>query len=209
MTVLQRTEEDRVLRALLTRGDRTVRDLVAECGITATAVRHHLQRLMARGLVARREERSGARGRPRYVYYVPSDVRSELASNFADLAVALWEELDECEDRGFATRLLRQVGDRLGRVYARFVGRGTLGERVRRLAELLRRRGVVAEASETEQGPVLRLLACPYARLAEGDRKVCGIERRILTEALGARVLLQQCRLDGRDCCEFRVVEAG
>lgn len=201
-------DEDRVLRALLTRGNQTVQELAEQCGITATAVRHHLQGLMARGMVARREERSGQRGRPKFVYYVPPEVQAELASNFADLAVAIWQELDACEDRSFATRLLRAAGDRLGRFYAAVVGQGPLATRLKRLADLLRRRGVMAETVETENGLALRLLTCPYQRLAEGDRKVCGIEKRVFTEALGTRVLLQQCRLDGHECCEFRAAEA-
>ncbi len=198
-------DEDRVFRALLGGGPQTVRDLVRECQVTATAVRHHLQKLMAQGLVERRECHRGGRGRPSYVYYVPDSVRSELGNNFSDLAVAMWEELDQCQDRGFAMRVLRQVGDRLGRFYGALLGNGSLKDRVQRLAGLLRQRGVAAEAGEAGDAAVLRLLHCPYQRLAEGDRKVCGIEHRMLTAALGGRVRLQKCRLDGHPCCEFRI----
>ncbi len=198
-------EEDLVLQVLLSEGPKTVQELTEACAITATAVRHHLNRLMARGLVQRRQERHG-RGRPRYVYFVPSEVRSELGNNFTDLAIALWNEIDAHADRPLAIRLLKQVGDRLGRFYRSMVSAATLQERLRRLVGLFRRRGIVADmVAEPDGRLTLRLISCPYQQLAEGDRKVCGIERRLLATALDASVRLTQCRLDGAPCCEFQV----
>jgi len=200
-------DEDLVLQTLLSEGPKTVQELTQRCSITATAVRHHLNRLMARGLVKRRAQRHG-RGRPRHVYFVPDEVRSELGNNFTDLAIALWNELDAHADRPLAIRLLKQVGDRLGRSYRALIEAASVRERLARLVGLFRRRGLVAEvAPAAEQGLVLRLISCPYQQLAEGDRKVCGIERRVLTTALDAEVRLSRCRLDGEPCCEFLVRE--
>ncbi len=200
-------EEDLVLQVLLAEGPKTVQELTEACSITATAVRHHLNRLMARGLVERRQQRYG-RGRPRHVYFVPSDVRSELGNNFTDLAIALWNEIDAQADRPLAIRLLKQVGDRLGRTYRALVSGRSLAERLGRLVALFRRRGILAEmATSTDGSLALRLLSCPYQQLADGDRKVCGIERRVLSTALDANVRLTQCRLNGARCCEFEVRE--
>jgi predicted ArsR family transcriptional regulator len=206
MAAVRGVESDRILKALLVGRGKSVKELASECGLTATGIRHHLSRLMAEGLVRRRGAKGG-RGRPRFIYFVPTEVQHRLGNNFADLAVAMWEELGACQDRAFATKLLRQAGDRLGRWYRELLPGTTAAVRAEGLAQLLRQRGVLGEVEHRPAVAVLRLMQCPYQRLAEGDRRVCGIERRMLTAALEANVRLTRCRLDGEPCCEYEVRE--
>src|SRR5579875_2235077 len=83
-------------RALLDRirreGPLTVAELADRLGVTATAVRNRLARLVEAGLVERRAEAAG-RGRPRHVYLASDQALRRLGQNYADLAVVLWDEL--------------------------------------------------------------------------------------------------------------------
>src|SRR5688572_32905292 len=70
----------------------TIADLVEYTGVTATAVRQRLTRLMEKGWVARQSEAAG-RGRPVHRYSLtPAGVRSG-GTNYDKLAQVLWEEI--------------------------------------------------------------------------------------------------------------------
>ena len=70
----------------------TVLDLVDFTGVTATAVRQRLTRLMEQGLVAREAESAG-RGRPTHRYSLtPAGIRSG-GNNYGPLVQVLWDEI--------------------------------------------------------------------------------------------------------------------
>ncbi len=51
--------------------------------------------------------------------------------------------------------------------------------------------------------PVLKQHSCPYYDLAEVDRAVCAMERKMFEKVLGRGLRLSQCRLDGHRSCDF------
>ena len=51
--------------------------------------------------------------------------------------------------------------------------------------------------------PVLRQHSCPYYELAEADRGICALERKMFEKVLGRSLRLSQCRLDGDRFCDF------
>ena len=61
-----------------------------------------------------------------------------------------------------------------------------------------------------EVDPQLKAVTCPYPDLADRDRTICAMERQLLTQLLGTRLMQRECRLDGDACCSFEpeVVEA-
>ena len=67
MSGLTETSDKALLDYLRRHGDARISDLVAETGVTATAVRQRIQRLMADGLIERTAETMG-RGRPNHRY---------------------------------------------------------------------------------------------------------------------------------------------
>jgi predicted ArsR family transcriptional regulator len=73
------------------------------------------------------------------------------------------------------------------------------------LSKSLRERGYDVELGLSDSLPILRENNCPYQELAEEDRGICGLEREVFQEALGAEVKLTQCCLDGHHCCEFEI----
>src|SRR5690349_2998140 len=84
---------DRDLLDLIRReGPVSVAQLTARLGVTPTAIRNRLQRLVGSGMVERRAEHGG-RGRPRHTYQASIEAHKRLGQNYADLAVVLWDEL--------------------------------------------------------------------------------------------------------------------
>ncbi|WP_169974406.1 helix-turn-helix transcriptional regulator [Tautonia rosea] len=196
---------DRPLLDLIRRrGPLTVAEMATELGVTATAVRNRLIRLCGAGLVERRAEHVG-RGRPRHVYQASVEAHRRLGQNYADLAVALWEELmRNVEDRKLRRMLFTRITDRLADLYRNEVrGRGWQ-ERLEQLGTVLHGRGIETEVAQRGDAmPVLELHSCPYFELAEADRDICALERKMFEKVLGHGLRLSQCRLDGHRSCDF------
>jgi predicted ArsR family transcriptional regulator len=180
----------------------TISELVCEMEVTATAVRQRLLRLMDSGLIQRHSERIG-RGRPNHRYSLTEKGERSAGTNFADMAMVLWEEVKAVEDPEVRRGLLKRIADRMVARYRDRVPGDTLGERMTALANLMEERGVPFSVDHSGQLPVLSALACPYPELARLDRGVCTMEKLMLSEILGSNVRLSECRLDGAACCTF------
>jgi predicted ArsR family transcriptional regulator len=180
----------------------TISSLVREMGVTATAVRQRLQRLMADGLIERRTERK-TRGRPNHRYSLTEKGERSAGTNFADMAVVLWEEIKSVPDPEARRGLLKRIADRLVERYRGDVSGDTLKDRMKSLSRLMAERDVPFEVKASPELPVLTALACPYPDLAKLDRSVCTMEKLMLSEILGENMRLSECRLDGANCCTF------
>jgi predicted ArsR family transcriptional regulator len=202
---------DRALLDLIRRqGPLTVVEMAAALGVTDTAVRNRLARLVGSRLVERRPEHRG-RGRPRHVYQVSVEAQKQLGQNYADLAVALWEELmSTVEDRRLRRLLFTRVTDRLADIYRSQVSGQEWEGRLVQLTGLLHDRGVEAEVAKDAGGGVsiLRQHSCPYYALAEADRAICALERKMFEKVLGRSLRLSKCRLDGDRVCDFQAKPA-
>ncbi len=193
-----------VVDFLRRQGASTVSDLVDFAGVTATAIRQRLNRLMEQGMVARQAEVVG-RGRPTHRYSLtPAGVQSG-GDNYEDLAGVLWSEIRAVKDPDVRHGLLQRIVDRLTKTYQDQVEGSELRERMESLVKLMQERDVPFEVTASQGGglPVLTALACPYPDLAELDRSICSMEKMLLSEILGERVRLSACRLDGESCCTF------
>lgn len=198
---------DRPLLDLIRRrGPLSVSELARELGVTATAVRVRLTRLLGSGLVER-ETLHGQRGRPRHTYRASAEAHRQLGQNYADLAVVLWGELmHTVDDPRLRRRIFARITERLAEHYRLQVrGEGWEGRLVQ-LGSVLHERGVEVEVAQPVDGagmPYLRQLSCPYFELAETDPAICALERKMFEKVLGRGLRLSQCRLDGHRSCDF------
>ncbi len=188
-----------------------VSDIEKLLGVTRTAVRQRLNRLMAEGVIERVAEKQ-PRGRPSHKYSLTLKGERLAGDNYVDLVEVLWEELREIKDTEVRRGLLKRLAERLALTYSGRLGAGALADKMRALCELMDEKEVPFEVDDTGQLPILTALACPYPGLAEHDRGVCAMERLMISEALGETMRLSECRLDGGNCCSFepasRVVSA-
>ncbi len=203
---------DRSLLDLIRRrGPLGVPEMSQAFGVTATAIRNRLSRLVASGLVETISESHG-RGRPRLQYQASAEAHRKLGQNYADLALALWEEMMHAvEDPKLRRRLFQRVTDRLAEHYRAQLSGDRWQGRLVQLGSLLHQRGIEAEVvylGDTTE-PALRQYSCPYFELAEVDESVCALERKMLEKVLGHSLRLSSCRLDGDRACQFEAKAGG
>lgn len=201
------TSDSNLLDLLRKSGALSVAQIGIQTGVTATAVRQRLTRLLACGDVERATERSG-RGRPLHLYRLTDQGRRKTGSNFSDLAMALWHEVREIKDVEVRRGLLSRLAKRLAESYSREIHGVTLVERMESLAKLFASKQIPFEVDRSGGLPVLRAIACPYPDLAEQDRTVCSMERMLFADLLGEGIKLTDCRLEGGNCCKFESSEA-
>jgi len=187
----------------LLRGDISlgIGDLATRLGVTATAVRQRLDRLMRVGLVERSTV-AKPRGRPAHAYRLTAAGRRLGGDNFRDLAMVLWREVRGIPDVSVRRGLLRRIAGGLADACRDRIDGDTPADRMAGLAALMNERNM---ACSVEHGdlPVLTTYSCPYPDLAEEDRSVCAAERLMIQELVGTAVRLSECRLDGAPCCRF------
>jgi predicted ArsR family transcriptional regulator len=203
---------DRSLLDLIRRhGPLTVVEMARRQGVTATAVRNRLTRLIGSGMVERKTEHGG-RGRPKHTYQASVEAHKRLGQNYADLAVVLWDEMMRTvEDRKLRRILFQRITARLAELYRTQVTGVGWESRLVQLGTVLHDRGIEAEVTGGEGGmmPVLKQHSCPYYELAEVDRAVCAMERKMFEKVLGQGLRISQCRLDGYRSCDFEAKPVG
>jgi DeoR family suf operon transcriptional repressor len=195
-------------------------------GVTATAIRQRLTRLMAEGLIERHihqplgvsgpleasedvqkasegQKTKNGRGRPSYDYRLTDRGRQSVGDNFHDLAEVLWQEIRDIQEPRVRVGLVKRVAERLAQRYSSQVDGEDVAERMRHLMRLMGEREVPVDVHESNGLPVLTMLACPYPKLAEQDRSICAVEKAMISEIVGQGMRLSECRLDGGGCCTF------
>lgn len=182
-------------------------DLAARLGVTATAVRQRLQRLMQSGLVERRTV-APRRGRPAHAYSLTDRGRQLGGDNFRDLALVLWREIRGVSDVSVRRGLVNRIGAALANECRDQVAGSSPTERLHSLATILGDRDIHCTVEEGT-APALINYSCPYPELAEQDRGICAAERHMLADLVNADVRLTDCRLDGGSCCRFQISDPG
>lgn len=225
---------DRELLLCLRSGKpKAIGDLTEQLGVTATAVRQRVERLLEVGLIAREKVVAG-RGRPTYHYILTPAGYRRAGADATELAEAMWAEIVAMADGDVREQLITAIASRLGRQFAAALrgdadgvavhdekkpscscqqigaDQDSFQERMQRLTAMLQTKEISAsliEPASQQDGvlPVLDIEACPYPSLtaAAGDRSMCRLEEQMLSEALGEDVHLSSCRMDGDSCCQF------
>jgi len=207
-SAIRQSADKPLLELLRCEGPLEIGDLTTALGVTATAVRQRLTRVVEAGLVAREQVANDRpqRGRPRFAYRLTAAGRETAGDNFRDLATVLWDEIRSIREPAIRRGLLGRIGKALAARCSDQVGGETPRQRLQSVAGLLQQRDISCQV-EFDAGsgslPVLVTHSCPYPELAEHDRGVCAAERLMLEDLVGVPVKLADCRLDGGDCCRF------
>jgi predicted ArsR family transcriptional regulator len=181
-----------VARLLLEQGPATASALGERLGISPTAVRRHLDALVADGLAVDREQRPLAgrrgRGRPAREFLLTDAGRAQFPHAYDDLAAAalrfLAERGGEDAVAAFAEHRVAVVEQRHGAGIAA----AAPGDRVAALAAALSSEGYAASASSLGAGGQLCQHHCPVAHVAAEFPQLCDAETRAFERLLGTHV---------------------
>ena len=198
--VLESRTRDRVLQAISEHGPITAGTLAEQLGLTAAAVRRHLDNLVELDLVTGREAVTGhrGRGRPARAYVVSEAGHQALESDYDHLATEALRFLAEEAGEGAVTRFVQQrVGELEQRYAAELAEAGE--DRQQRTAALVRaltRDGFAASARPVggaASGSALTGIQlcqghCPVQHAAREFPQFCDAETDAFSRLLGVHV---------------------
>jgi DeoR family suf operon transcriptional repressor len=200
----QLSENDQQMIALLRKApSMTVCELTESMGVTATAVRQRLNRLMALELVERSHAAEG-RGRPSHHYLLTDSGRRSSANNFGDLAVVLWQEVQKIPDAAIRRQIISGAVERLAEKYESETSGTTVEARMQSVVKLFADRHIEISLETSDGLPVIKVDGCPYPTLAQDNRDICDMEQELLSKVIGQPIDRCQCRQDGDECCTYQ-----
>jgi predicted ArsR family transcriptional regulator len=207
MTPPDRTT-DRLLHALKSGGPQVAAALADRLSITPSAIRQHLDRLLAQGLVAFEDRREGV-GRPRRYWHLTAEGQAGFPDRHAGLVLELLAAVPALfGNRGLQALIEARATASAARYGAALDG---LAEPAARLAELARLRaaeGFMAELVEGDGGDTLLVQNhCPIMAAAGACQALCHAELAMFGEVLGPGAKIQRVEhiAAGDRRCSYRV----
>ncbi|MFD8595780.1 helix-turn-helix transcriptional regulator [Kitasatospora sp. NPDC059646] len=226
LTEGHRATRERVARSILDHGPSSAADLASRLGLTAAAVRRHLDGLVAAGLVESREQRvygSRGRGRPAKVFALTDGGRDAFYQAYDQLAADALRWISEAAGGGEAgeqavaafarARLAKQ-----GRKYRGAVEQADAQQRAEALARALSADGYAATvrrvpaagaAPAAPAGAQLCQHHCPVAHIAEQFPQLCEAETEVFSQLLGTHVQRLATIAHGDGVCTTYVPASG
>jgi predicted ArsR family transcriptional regulator len=192
----------RIIGALRS-GEKTVRELKTEMGLTGNAIRLHLETLEREGWITLAGTRAGTR-KPHNIYRLtPQAYKMEFAGCeplLSDLLTALSSRLTE----GNLREVLVETGRQLALHNPLSAGKArTEEDRIKGAVHLLRTLGG-SPRIERHNGTVhIRSTSCPWAAVSMEHPEVCVIAEELLTQLIGLKVH-QVCERGDAPKCSFR-----
>jgi predicted ArsR family transcriptional regulator len=186
-----------VARLVLERGPQSAAALAGELGLSAAAIRRHLDALVADGTLVEREPRPSARrgrGRPARTYALTDAGRTAFPHAYDDLASTALRYLRQTGgDAAVAAFAEHRAAELAGRLTAAVDPAATVPERAAAVAAGLTGDGyasttAVVDGAGTAQGVQICQHHCPVAHVAAEFPQLCEAETRALEQVLGTYV---------------------
>lgn len=193
-----------ILQLIKHRGRATVEELARHLQVTPMAVRLHLVVLERDGLVNRGTLRHGP-GRPALVYTLTPRADDLFPKSYDVLANVLLAGLREKGGQAGVVEACQAAAEQLIATYrGRVAGKG-FDERVSEVGAILKELGCDTVWEKQDVGYLMKEYNCPYHRVAEKHREICGLDREMLRELLDADLEFAGSLLDHAVHCTYLV----
>jgi predicted ArsR family transcriptional regulator len=195
-----------ILEILRERGEATVDEMVSELktriqhNITAVTVRHHLDILRSDSLVtAPTVRRSGAPGRPQYVYALTDKALEVFPNNYQNLMSTLLTQMKSALPESQIVTIFEGVADQmvagahLPHLSSNHV---SMDEKLNYVVNYLNENGYNVNWEASPEGYILRNHNCPYHKVSDNHGELCNMDFRLIAGLIGiaprAMTLLSQ-----------------
>jgi len=201
---------DRLLQRLKAVGPQTAAMLADKLGVTAVAVRQHLDRLAEEGLVAP-EDRRETVGRPKRYWQLSAAGHGRFPDNHAGLTLEIIEAAAAVFGPDGLDKLIAHREAATRDAYARRLAYAPdLATKVASLAALREAEGYMAEWSAEPDGSFLLIENhCPICAAATRCQALCRSELAVFAAALGPAATIERSEhlVAGARRCAYRITE--
>jgi predicted ArsR family transcriptional regulator len=183
----------------------TLEELSTHLGITKTAAKEHILKVIDLGLLTYSDSK-GSVGRPKRRYLLSPEGHEAFPKQYSWLSNVLLELL--AEDLGDETvaRLMSDLGKKVaGSMKPQFEKVKTSAELLALITQTLNELGyrAVLKQSDVRKGAVLEATHCVYHSVAKQHPALCGFDISFLENASGMSVQMESCIAKGGSTCRF------
>lgn len=199
-----KSTRERILLTLLNNPKSTIHELAEAVGINAISVRHHLNSMLADGLVTSEEERHGV-GRPRLVYYLTDEGLERFPTRYFRLANRLLDQLKGTLPPEAIENLFATMARDLAEEHARQTRNLSFEEKLNFLKKLLAEEGFIVEWEKIGNDYHIREITCPYLQVGMEHPQVCLVDQTLISTVLSIPAQKISCVLSGDNHCTYVV----
>ena len=182
----------RLLHALKAAGPQSAAVIARRLGVTSPAIRQHLAKLQAEGLVAFEDQAAGV-GRPRRRWRLTEKGHGRFPDSHAGLALDLIQSVGRIFGEEGLDKLISAREQASLELYSARLGSGNLRRRLRRLAAIRSEEGYMAEVSAAPDGSfLLSENHCPICVAARACQGLCRSELALFRAVLGPGVEVER-----------------
>ncbi len=197
-----KSTRDRIMHTLLNNPRSTINELADAVGINSISVRHHLNSMLAEGLVGADEERHGV-GRPRLVYYLTETGVERFPTRYYRFANRLLDQVKETLPADTVKRLFTTMARELAEEHAPDAEKMPLDARLALLKNLLAEEGFVVEWEIEDDEVRINEITCPYFHVGQAHPEVCAVDQTLISTVLAIPAQKINCVLDGDHHCTY------
>lgn len=181
-------------------------ELSAHLGITKTAAKEHVVKLVTAGLLTFKDVR-GSVGRPRRHYLLTSEGQEIFPRKYSWLSNALLEILAEDLGPQALDKVMKSLATKVAvSMESKFKTANSTAELLGLVAEALNELGYRAslKQSDLRKGAVIEATNCVYHAVAKRHPALCAFDIKFIEKATGGlSVRLESCIARGGAVCRF------
>ena len=197
-----KSTKEKILLYLLKNPKSPITDLANAVTINAISVRHHLNNLLAEGLVLFEEERHGV-GRPRLVYSLTDEGLEKFPSRYYRLTNRILERFKDSLSPDLLNSLFADIAKDIATSHRQTIKNLSLEERLNFVQDLLDEEGFNIEWEKKEDHYLIHEISCPYFQVAQTHPEVCTLDQTLITEILDIPINKMKCILQGDHRCSY------
>jgi len=197
-----KSTREKILLFLLKNPKATITDLADAVTINTISVRHHLNNLLADGLISSEEERHGV-GRPRLVYSLSEEGLERFPSRYYRLTNRLLDRFKETLAPDVLDNMFAEIAKEIASSHRQTIRKLPLEDRLNFVQDLLDEEGFNVEWEKKDDHYLIHEISCPYFQVAQTHPEVCKIDQTLITEMLDIPANKLKCMLKGDQRCTF------
>jgi predicted ArsR family transcriptional regulator len=199
---MMKSTRDRIVDTLRSHPKSTVNDLAEAVGINGISVRHHINALLAEGLVNIEEVRHGV-GRPRQVYFLSEKGQEKFPTRYLRLTNRLLDQIKESLPAPMISTLFQQMATDIAADSAQRVKSLPIEQRLEVIKDILGQEGFSVEWEEHGDEYHIHEITCPYYHIGQAHPEVCTVDQALISTVLSVPAEKINCVLHGDAHCTY------
>lgn len=201
----KRTTRETVLHTIKDMHRATVDDLAAAADVSPVTVRHHLNGLMADGLIESDSVRRKV-GRPYYVYSVSEKGNELFPKTYLALSSRLLDEMKERFSGEVVTDLFQGVVQGILDDHVGEFEHLPMEARLDYLVDLLEDEGFLARWEKNGDKYDIIEYSCPLLSIGQTHQEVCTLDTVLIESVMQVKIEQHSCMIEGDNRCRFTLV---